>query len=181
MVAVMLWLLAGGTAQADPVALRAGEGPTLLVGSPVTSVSAPVSADWSVVASYRWRSSVELAVGHQQRWVSEKGDRGWAAGASGGAVLPLWDPALALSVSGYGHRWREAGETTLRGGLAVPVVARLTGGAAVRLPLTAELLVAHPVGPVSVGVYGGGGVVLSPGAGWALGGQTGVVVSGPRR
>jgi len=174
---VTLILLGLSTAAAEPLALRVDHAPGVsAVASPLDASVAWRGAAWGGAVSWRPGASVGASVGRSWFLSGEPG-RGWEAGVAVGGAVPLWSPALVLTATPYLHRVRDGERLSVRGGLVVPSAARLTGAAALRLPVQTEVVLGVRAGPLRLGAVGGAGVVLSPASPWALAGQAGLVAT----
>ena len=171
-------ILAGlSTVAAEPLALRTDHAPgASVVASQIDASAAWRGETWGAAVSWRPGASVGASAGRAWSLGGEPG-RGWEAGVAAGVAVPLWSPALVLTATPYLHRVRDGERVSARGGLAVPSAVRLTGGAALRLPIQADAVLGVQVGPVRLGMVGGAGVVLSSGSPWALSGQVGLVAT----
>lgn len=162
---LLLALLLASPAVADPVALRApGQGRELVVEAGWPSISV---AWWS-----RGGFGLALDVGTLGqaaglsgggRFVLTEGPLGWGVDAyvAGGLELLIADPGLTLTFTpalSVGSR----GVVIATLSVAAPMALRL-GEQQARLPVQAELRLGARPGPVSFGVRGALGAVLSPG------------------
>ncbi len=153
------WLLT--LAWADPVALRAphdAAGATL--GRHDASAGAELGSTWLAAEAATNGASVGASLG--QRWVLGRDDRvrRVQAGCSGGLLVPLVEPGIALTGTGWLHAGWVGDRGAFVAGAAVPVAVG-TGGS--RLPLLFELQGGVRAGPVWLGARLAAGPVFTPG------------------
>ena len=139
-----------GLAHADPVGLRTpGAGAAVTLGRHDLSLAVPLGEDrpWIAAELATNGASFGASVGHRAL-LSEHGLRRLQAGVSGGLLVPLVEPGLALT----GTAWLHGGWVGERGsflaGAALPLA---LGSGGVRLPVLFELQGGVQVGPLSLG------------------------------
>jgi hypothetical protein len=166
--AVLAWT---GSVGADPIALRVPverRGMVLAAGAPEVSVGWWFTRRFGIAAEWRLpASAVGASVG--ARWTLVGEALGWGVDAvvAVGAVVPLIDPGVALSVTpSLVGRWR--GErVVVATSVAAPTVARFLPMPDLRLPLLVELWLGGRVGAWWAGVHGGVGSTWVPGLAWS--------------
>jgi len=162
MIVLCTWLAGMAAARADPVALRGPVvGPTATAGLHDLSVGTPLPGNLSAAAELATNAaSAGGSVG--TRWVvgPDDGPRRLQAGVAGGVLVPMVQPGVAMTATGWMHGGWVGEVGSFVAGAAVPLAAG-TGGA--RLPLLLELQGGLAAGPVHIGARLAAGPVWTPG------------------
>jgi hypothetical protein len=158
-------------AVADPVALRVPverRAAVIAVGAPDLSAAWWLSSRFGLAVEWRLpASAVGASIG--ARWVLLGEPAGWGVDAivAVGAVVPLLDPGVALSVTpSVVGRWR--GEhVAVAASVVAPAVARFVPAPDLRLPILFELWFGGRLGRWMAGLHGGVGSTWVPGLSWS--------------
>ena len=120
--------------------------------------------------------AVAVFVGHQRQLWGEQRGLFVRAVVAGGVVVPLIATGVGLGVDLAGIvGWSgESGELAI--GILVPAVVAWQDGAAFRLPARLEAMVRTGLGPLSLGLRAGGGLLWGGAGGTAFDLRVGVVV-----
>lgn len=156
---------------ADPIALRGptwGRVASFSAGTPELSAGAWLTERFGLAVE--WRLPVAATgVSAATRWRLVGDVRGWGVDLTlaGGVVVPLLDPAVAVSITpSVAGRWRGQ-YLQVAAVLVAPTVVRIAPDTLVRLPLLAEAWIATHIASLSVGVQGSVGSVFVPGLSWS--------------
>jgi hypothetical protein len=160
-----------GVAHADPVALRVPlerRAVVLALGAPDLSAAWWFSERFGIAAEWRLpASAVGASLGARFTLVGEP--RGWGVDATlaVGAMVPLLDPGVALSVTPT-LRGRWQGEHLLvAASVVAPAVARFVPSPDLRLPILAELWLGGQFARWRAGLHAGVGSTWVPGLSWS--------------